>query len=380
MRAPLLILNIQINESETESLQIYDLSDVKQKLSLFCKNYNIIDKKTVARMKTRVLVTLKDKYPFLVIKEPKPIAATYQNRKTLFSSKVPQPDRHRRMKNLTIDTNIVKVETASGVNTKRGDRLTHMIPTTCHRNSRMTQSFLGVVKPSVTSKAKAKENNKENAPRHIRQLTDDTIPNRPLAETIFGNDVARYYMMTDLQNRIGSPQNSVNVSMMSPYAQKTPFVFSRANQNKITSEPKQEVGSEKQLITFNSPKILYKASFNEPVHQHEPQTGNLYDSCIQFQSGRLKNPQIENPKINVKTIGGFDRDLAKPYLWTVFKQLDADGSGYISPRNINLQGLNADTLKMLKNVVIEVFKLGQDEGLNFVEFCDIAENQTNLNY
>lgn len=71
-KAPLLVLNLRIDQSEAESIAIYRLSEADSKIDLFCKKHHITDREAITRVKARLQCSMAEKYPFLRGKDGKP--------------------------------------------------------------------------------------------------------------------------------------------------------------------------------------------------------------------------------------------------------------------------------------------------------------------
>ena len=366
--APLVILNIQINESETESVQINRFNDVSDKIGLFCKNYHIANKSVIAKIESRVLMILRDRYPFLAMndnsnskKKEKTITRTFKDKTLVGGKKKPE--------DLTIDTGATKFGIQHILYSKKGvTTLNYKAPSVFQYKKKNSQSFATSLKPKPIKKNNPKydkENirdfSKENDaklegnikygqdnPRSNTKPVDSTAGHKPLIsfDANFGNI-----------NKLRTPTaGSINNNT------------TNLNSNEISTEARQYFSNLRQAREFK------KSSFCREKIAPESLANNLYQSCIptdEYKSFHLVNNDDNQTNNNSIIDNGL---ISREKLKTVFNQLDASGLGYIGPNNINLKSLSADCLKLLKNVIISIFKKDYDSSIHFDEFCAIVDD------
>lgn len=377
-KSPLMVLNIQINESEIERLVIYSLSDIEDKVDLFCKNYQIKDKNTIRKIKTRIKVTLRDKYPFLVHQTNK--QANYRNgteNKSSIKRQASVPKRKYSNK-LTIDTSTNKIGIHNLIYSKRQE-------TTFLNNYSLKYNKSSVIRPYANltklnkNKTRQRIGDKENLNKIVNRPNTDLIQKYdPPIKLSKIKQNKKSFFISAIHNNINQSSffnypNTENINKADHNLQKDNINLEAFTQTDLDIEAK------KHLTNYSKSKLSYKSSFYDTNKKEKSIRNSNYNNNISLREDRIKNEIINNEPSSIKSFNkSLSRNRNKNNLRDIFEKLDKDGSGLIGQTNINFKLLSADDLIFLEDVIIEIFKQDKNKEITFTEFCEIFQHHVNI--
>lgn len=373
-RTPLLVLNIQINESESERINIFGLSDIEDKVDLFCKNYQIKDKNVVKKIKARIRLTLSDRYPFLVHQATKVI--TNNNVAVKPSSKKnPTLKSQLRPRKLAIDTSVNKPSVSNLIYAKKAKTNTLAKQAPIHRiTNREMQLFSNPSNPSKLIKKRTKVD-KENHPLvEERPATDYMIKYRPTSEIALGYHRSKNYLVSAIHNSINLSTSAANAIITGIPQQGTPQNPNVKVRTDAFADVDLELEARKHLSNYSQAKLSYKSSICEPMNHPDISRQSVSNSRVHICETRIRNEILHDRTNSIKSFNkSCNRGPSDEHLREIFEKLDYKGSGLVGPRNINLRSLSADNLRHLEDFIIEIFKKEQDWYMNFTEFCSMTK-------
>lgn len=339
-KKPILVLNIQINDFESEKLEIFNLTDMEEKINHFCKIYSISSIKTVKKIKKRVKDCLKEKYPFLVIKENKPVIKKLDKENKIKTSFIEQKEKK---KSSMIKSLVYKrVSSAKpGAKTKQQKKvLNHLIHKKRFISKRATQdkkSKYDKINKSITEgncdiydNIQSKTNNeifnleKQNPGSFLYQ-NRDKLHQSNLPNSMQNNHLERKNSesMTSCYNNLRNNSRSF-ATRKSNFCDSTIYRTRNMSQSRILKE--KDISLISNMVGNNHSKAI--------IDEHK--------QSIPFKT---------------------EKEVRQ-----IFNILDEYGKGRIGPKNLNLKALTAKQTDALEFVIIEIFKGGQYNELCFDEF------------
>ena len=379
MKNPLLILNIKINDTETERIEIETLKDISDRVEEFCDIYQIRDKAVIAKMKRRVEKCVKSKYKFVEQKEnAKPRIKGAKGNKKKIQRKMVKPIKVKRRK-LTIDTKshpigitrLVHNRAASSFIEKKKVREENS------KKRKEVSSFANYIKKrKKLDKLKA---NKVELPEEIEQ--DENSSKNENIDREKSNTQSQHNTITiyDVRNDRLNSLTYTNSLLLNEHNRSISLTNSQYDKPK-----RLEIDLNSEVSKFNR-KIsgrhtTKKSSFYE--HYNTPQNRTLANpnSIIKLRQSKLKHELIRDD-IN-DSILSYDtyvfKVLPKNQLKQIFSNMDANGSNLIGPRNCNLRNISAEHLKLLESVIIEIYNEDENTYFTFKDFCKLVKEHVNI--
>lgn len=373
---PILTLTIQVTDLESESIDIFCLTEIDAKIEYFCKIYKISDKTTVKLLTARIRDCLQEKYPFLVCRDSakaksKRVSKTKPTniRDALIARKIVS-------KQMAIETSVSKVGIQSLLYSRKGQSKAGAgVSTTKGRGSRMIKSFAEPAKSRVFIKGKNGED-KEN-------FEDKEAKERMTAKPMLNIDLTLSGIIgreTTIASVYNSPNPLLSYSYTNPsviYQRQAPQTAT--NKSFVCRVAESELDTDNKRLTsnFSQSKLSKKSSFYE--HNNDRRCSRIGDNQV-----KLKEIMVNRSTADTETETPYNyenyvyRLLPKNQLRSIFESLDGSGSGLVGPKNLNLRSLSAEHLKMLEGVVIEIFRMEQNGFLTFNDFCRLVKDHVRV--
>lgn len=363
-KAPLLVLNVQINECEAESIIIYALPETDTKIDLFCRNYHITDRDIIKKLKARLRLTLKEKYPFLGAKDGKLSTAALAKLKSFSKAKnegLALPNKRKKK----INTCVNKTGIQSLVYSKKTEAQVLQRPILIDRtmNNKSTSHASYIHGKQLFKKYTGRKENVQ-ARRPATQLIDKY---KPAEDTIMGNEAHSSYLMSAYNNNFNGSvltHGGLIAQVATPQPVKTGlYGFEHVE---LESE------AARHLSNYSQPRASRKASLVEH-NALDLRKSVLCSNRIALRESRVNNEVLESEHMSIQS---FNKSTAvrnqNEQLRDIYEKLDANGSGIVGPRNMNLRNLTADDLKRIQAVVIELCRMDPDAVMTFKQFCELA--------
>ena len=379
-KPPILTLNVQVNEFESERIEIFCLTELEDKTDRFCKVYHITDNALINKFKLRVKDALKAKYPFLFPNEKKKKALNPKTKKKLPSERdIPVTSKFKSRTTL-VDSSVSKVGIQSLLyNNKKDTNLYQNSNLKNRKANKLVKSFADTTKArKFTSKKPAED--KENKIKSKNET----------------KDVPKGKTQLDLNLSLSTVMNKEG-GVCSVYNFNNPLLtYSYTNPNVMQNKPIPKTTTNKSFLgkigesdfnydnnrymsSYSNAKMAKKSSFYEQSNHHDKRKSSIYDSQVQLKETRATYNIINDAN---ESVNNFDNYVFKlipmEKLKDIFDKLDSDRSGLIGPKNLNLRSLSAEHLKMLENVIIEIFKVDQNTYFTFQDFCQLVKDLTKM--
>ena len=378
-RPPILTLTIQINEYESETIEIFCLTEVDPKTEKFCKTYNITDEKLMKKLKTRINQALKELYPFLFPKVKKTKETNKKTNKKPISERNIQFSKSFKPKTMAAETSVSKIGIQNLIYTKKGDTNIYQNSNNQSRkNNRLAKSFVESVKPRsfINKKPAEEKENKIKAKNDDTSTTEKPQLNIDISLSSIINKEAGICSVYNFNNPLLSySYTNPNVIQQRPAPQTT---TNKSFMGKMR-DGDMDYENKRYMSSYSNGKMTKKSSFYEYSNNHDTRNVSIYDSQLKLKETRTKNDILNNIDGSVHSFDNYVFKLMpKDQLKAIFDKLDFNSSGLIGPKNLNLRSLSAENLKMLEGVVIEVFKMDQNSYLTFPDFCRLVKDYAKI--
>lgn len=370
-KTPMLILNIQINDSETESIRIYGLSEAEAKIDLFCKNYQISDRDVIRKIKARLRVTLKEKYPFLGAKEVRPYLDGH-----IHNAKHGTLGKPKRSNRTGADKSLNKIGIQSLVYSKKTEvQIINRQSLVGQINNQQHSSYNNSLKPRPLTMLRTKAN-KENK-KHLKRPTTNIIHKYDVKPNIYtDNPQQTQYLVSSITNNANLSSIYINPALQLINKISTPQIPNNVTGTAAFADFDLDSAAKIHMSNYSYVKLSNKSSFYEP-NQPDRHRSVLGSHKVNIVENRVRNELMDNDPTSIKS---FNKSVAnktdKETLRGIFDKLDCEGSGLIGPSNVNLRQLTAGDMKMIEGIIVDIFKRDQDSGISFKEFCNMIKGQS----
>lgn len=362
---PILIINLQIDESEPKTVEIYSMSDATHQIQIYCMQNGIRDKNIIERLRNRVATCIENANEILnpVFKEKN----LETNNRVHYNDNHTMGHRRVRSKLLIIDAS----QNSLGIQSLAFTAKTSKAMNQSHgamqgQGHKLVRSLAEAVKARLfTTKnsnsidltmSKVKEVDKSEANEQLkRNHRKQSISAMGDENKGFGQHIA--YFQT--YNR-----NSVNPNDFRPVSQNNrnkifvnPLIDNKKHENEINSHS-----------ISRSSKLNKKSSFYDIGQIADPKIDrNIYDN---FRKAGYKE------KFEFSSSENIDQRVFKRIsvseLKNIFNKLGSDNSGHIGPRKMDLRTLSSAQLNNVEPIIAEILKRDKDAYFNFKDFCKIA--------
>lgn len=378
-RTSILTLNIQINEYESECLEIFCLTELDAKTDRFCRTYQIQDLKTVSKLKQRIRESLKEKYPFLLIKEKNYKDTKRPNTKKVTSTKEIPGVRKITNKKITVETSVSKGGIHNLLYSKKGDNnFGKSSCTTKSKGYRAVKSFVETIKPRVFMNKKPQDD-KENVEGSKKEIKNN-FSERPQLNI----DLSLSSIMIR-EPTVASVYNMTNPLLSYSYTNPTvlqqrvvPLTASNRSFLERATETDFDTKDRKFSCNSSQAKLTKKSSFYE-YSSNQDKRNYLFDSQLKLRESSMNNNGIEDKTDSALNFDNYAfKIIPKDQLKLIFEQLDSNHSGLIGPKNLNLRSLSSEHLKILEGVVIEIFKRDKNTFFTLHDFCQLVKDHVKI--
>jgi len=376
-RPPILSLNLQINEIESETIELYCLTEIDSKIDRFCEIYHINDKLVIKNLKNRITEALRTKYPFLFPNSNKDKDSNAKTKKKIQSERNMPFSTKFKPKTTLIDTSVSKIGIQNIIYNKKIDSKLYSQVNPPHRKSgKFTKSFTDATKPRFFSN-KQILGEKENKDKDT-QVKEEIKQKPQLNIELSLSGILKEQEVCSVYN-FNNPLLSYSYTNPSAISQK-PIPHTTTNKSFLGRMTESDMISDPRLHTsgYSQSKMTKKSSFYEYSNQQSKRYSLMHDGQITLHETRTDNEIINTNE----PINNFDnyifKVLPKEQLKMIFDKLDSHGSGLIGPKNLNLRSLSAEHLKMLEGVVVEIFKAEQNAYFTFPDFCRLVKEHARI--
>lgn len=378
-RLPILTLNLQINDLEHECIELYSINEIERKVDHFVRTYQITDTKLIKRLKARIKESLTVKYPFLAPKDDKENKKTTRTKQKITSAREVPLSSKIWAKKPNAENSVNKFGIQHIIYSKKTIASSNQITSNSHHKSK------NVIKtPSNTSKFQFKnnrkndENNENRDSKKSLKNTESIKPRENFDKNInsfleqehmiasvynFNNPLLSYSYTNPnvIQPRI-VPQTATNRSFMC-----------RMADSEADMEPRSYMSS------YSNAKMTKKSSFYEYSNHHDKRSSFVHDNQLKLHENRLKNDVADHDNGSILSFDNYVfKIIPKDQLKSIFDQFDSNKTGLIGPKNLNLRSLTAEHLKMLEEVVIEIFKKEPNVFFTFNDFCRLVKDHVKI--
>ena len=381
-QTPILIMNIQINESEYERLEINTLKDIAEKVENFCRTYQLKDTKVIRSIKKRAEKSLIDKFPFLKHSEDKKRILKASTGSKSNKHKIPNRrlrNSHRSQKrSLMQDTANRPIGISGLIFNKVSNNFIYKRPPLPQTKPKGIASAFIYKKKKTSDKQKNKKqktvSSKINFDKENKQRDLVTPVKQPSTEQF------EEFSIYGRRNRAMESFTYTNPAVMKRQTQSV-----HIPERREPSAQKLEINLNNEVSTFltnksNKDQSRKKSSFygdcNTPKKQNNKEAG----TGIRMRESKLRHEiireSIHDSVLSYETY--VFKILPKDVLRKIFDSMDQNDSGLIGPKNLNLRSISAEHLKLLENVVLEIFSLNKNSFFTFTDFCKLVKKYVEM--
>ena len=362
---PILILNLQFNDSDPKPLEIYSMGDATTQIQSFCTANGIKDKNIVERLRNRIAACLINFESADENKQDENLPDKAEQKPWAEN----KPNGHKRLKSkqLFIDTSAKSLGMQSLAYTSKTTKaMGHNYSTVQGQGHKLVKSLAEAVKARLfTTKASKlnEQQNKEHTEDKNNIIEKKDVKMVPQTSISITEGVQKAFNQSNLST-MTSNRSVFNFNEFKAVPRNTP---AKSFINSLTDEKTKAKNNTSHSITRN-PKIFKKSSF----YEYSQLTDHRLDQNIYQHFGNPR--QLE--KMDTDSIESLDDNVLKrisiPELKLIFNKLDCEGFGHIGPRKMDLRSLSAVEMQNTEPIIAEILKRDKDAYFNFKDFCKIA--------
>ena len=377
---PILILNIQINESEFERIEINTLKDINKKIDSFCFTYQIKEEKVIKSIKKRAEKSLIDKFPFLKREDSKKRILKVSTGSKANKNKIPvrrSRNSHRPQKrSLMLDSMHKPIGISGLIFNKISNNYIYKRPPLPKAQPKGIASAFVYKKKKTSVKQKTQKENNIQSKTNLEKENKQKDPITPVKQP--SNEEIEEFSIYGRRNRATESFSYTNPVVMKRQTQSVHIPNNREdNVQKLEINLNNEVST---FLTNKTNTVERKQSFYGNCRTPKNQGKRGSGKQIRMRESKLKHEilreSIHDSVLSYETY--VFKILPKVVLRKIFDSMDQNDSGLIGPKNLNLREISAEHLKLLENVVLEIFSLDKNSFFTYTDFCKLVKKHVEI--